>query len=122
LEQREFYTKVGRGVFRAALLTVILLMIFSIIASFTDLSVKTANVYILVVTCLSVVYGAIYAAKKNNKNGWLVGILVALIYMVILHIISGLFFGDFSFETKDFLRFLLAVLVGALSGMLGINI
>lgn len=122
MEQKGILTKASVGVFRAAILTVILLIIFAIIMSITEVSPQFLSVYYLLVTCLSVVYGAIYAARKNNKNGWLVGIVVAILYMVLLYIIAAVFFNDASLGTKELLRLTIAVMVGALSGMLGINI
>jgi putative membrane protein (TIGR04086 family) len=122
LEERNFYVKVGNGVLRSTILTIILLVIFAIVMSVVDVGPQVMSVYYLVVTCISIVYGAIYSAKKNNRRGWLVGILVAVFYMMVLYIISGIFFQDFSINSKDFLRFTIAVLVGTLSGMLGINI
>ena len=90
--------------------------------SFTDISGRVVSVTFLLITCISIIYGAIYAAKKNNRKGWLTGLAVSLTYMLILYIISGLFFGDYSINTKDLTRLVIAVLVGVLSGMLGINI
>ncbi len=122
MEQRAFLTKVTKGVLRAAVITTILLVIYAIIMTFTDVSKQVTSVYYLLVTCLSVIYGAIYSAKKNNKNGWLVGMLVAFLYMLLLYIISTVIFKDVSLGTKELLRMAIAVMVGALSGMLGINI
>lgn len=122
MEESKLMAKVGNGVFRASIITILLLIIFAIIMSTTEVGNQVISVYILVVTSISIVYGAIYAAKKNNRKGWLVGILVAALYMLVLYLISGIFFGDFSLNYKDFFRLILALLVGALSGMLGINI
>lgn len=122
MEENKLFLKVGNGVFRASIITIFLLIIFAIIMSATEVSNPVTSVYILVTTSLSIVYGAIYSAKKNNRNGWLVGILVASMYMLVLYLISGIFFGDFSLNYKDFFRLGIALVVGALSGMLGINI
>lgn len=122
MEENKLYLKVGTGVFRAAIITILCLIVFAIIMSFTEVSNQVFSVYYLVVTSVSIVYGAMYSAKKNNRKGWLVGILVAVLYMLALYLVSGIFFGDFSMDSKDLLRLALALLVGALSGMLGINI
>ncbi|WP_163193948.1 TIGR04086 family membrane protein [Clostridium thermarum] len=122
MEEKAFLTKVSMGVLRATLITIALVIIFAIIMTFTDVSNQFLSVYYLVTTCLSVVYGAIYAARKNNKNGWLVGILVALLYMLLIFIASAVLFNNVSFGLTEFLRITIAVVVGALSGMLGINI
>ncbi|WP_163215868.1 TIGR04086 family membrane protein [Clostridium thermarum] len=122
MEEKAFLTKVSMGVLRATLITIVLVIIFAIIMTFTDVSNQFLSVYYLVTTCLSVVYGAIYAARKNNKNGWLVGILVALLYMLLIFIASAVLFNNVFFGLTELLRITIAVVVGALSGMLGINI
>ncbi|NLM34269.1 MAG: TIGR04086 family membrane protein [Clostridiales bacterium] len=122
MEQKAFFTKISMGVLRSVLITIALLIIFSIIMTFKEVNTQFISVYYVIATCLSVVYGAIYSARKNNKNGWLVGILVAVFYMLLIYILSALLFKNISFGTTELLRLLIAILVGALSGMLGINI
>ena len=122
MEQKGFYGKIGKGVFRSTIITVFLLVVLAAIMSMRELTNSVISVYYLVVTCLSIIYGAIYAARKNNKKGWLVGMLVAFLYMVIIYLISAIFFKDTSITMKDFIRFVLALVVGTLSGMLGINL
>jgi putative membrane protein (TIGR04086 family) len=120
--ERDFYLITGKGAFRSTILTIILLVIFSIVMSAADIGSQVISVYFLLVTCVSIIYGAIYSAKKNNRRGWLTGILVALLYMAILYIMKALIFGEPSIASKDLIRLSIAIAVGALSGMLGINI
>jgi putative membrane protein (TIGR04086 family) len=122
MEEKGLYVKVGNGVFRATIITIIMLVILSVIMSFSDVSRQVISVYYLVATCISIIYGAIYAARKNNKKGWLVGILVAFFYMLVLYLISMLVFKDTTLQMKDLLRLVIALVVGTLSGMLGINL
>lgn len=122
MEQKDFYVVTGKGAFRATLITIILLVLFSIVMSFTEVGTQVVSVVFLLITCISIIYGAIYAARKNNRKGWVTGIIVALLYMALLYILSGFFFGSFAIDSKDLSRLGIALLVGALSGMLGINI
>ena len=66
-------------------------------------------------------YGCIYATRKINNKGWLVGTLVALLYMILLYIVA-IVWGKDGLAVKDMWRLLLALVTGALSGMLGINL
>jgi len=121
MEEKGTYIKVGKGVLRATIITVILLILLAIITSIKDISSQIVSVYYLLVTCISIIYGAIYAARKNNKKGWLVGLMVALLYMLVLYLISVVFFQNAIISVKDLIRLTLAIFVGTLSGMLGIN-
>jgi putative membrane protein (TIGR04086 family) len=122
MEEKGFYVKVGKGVLRATIITVILLIILAVVMSMLEINQQIISVYYLFVTCISIIYGAIYAARKNNRKGWLVGLIVAMLYMIVLYIISAIFFNDTSFGLKDLFRVILALIVGILSGMLGINL
>jgi putative membrane protein (TIGR04086 family) len=114
--------KVGNGVLRAVIITLLLLAGLAFVMSIKDVSLQVVSVYYLVATCISILYGSVYAARKNNRKGWLVGLLVAFIYMAIIYLVAALFFQDITLSGKDLLRIVIALFVGALSGMLGINL
>lgn len=120
--EKSILIKVGNGVLRATIITVFLLLVLAAIMSKVELSTQVMSVYYLIVTCISIIYGAIYAARKNNRKGWIVGFLVAFLYMAVLYLISVIFFQDAAVTSKDLLRLVIAVFVGVLSGMLGINL
>lgn len=122
MEEKGMLIKVGKGALRSTVITIVLLIILTVVMSVKDLSPQIISVYYLLVTCASIIYGSIYAAKKNNKKGWLVGLLVSMLYMVIFHVLRFVFQQDDSITSKDFIRLALALLVGTLSGMLGINL
>ena len=122
MESRNLLINSAKGVLHAVILTILLLFVFTAIMNFVSVNTQVMSVSYIIITCFSVLYGSIYATRKNNRNGWLVGTLVALLYMLLLYIVSAIIFQDPTIHMNDFLRLLIAVLVGALSGMLGINI
>lgn len=113
---------IGQGIIRSFVLTLMLLLIYAIITSFVDTNSKFDVVYKVIITALGVMYGAIYATKKINKRGWLVGLVVALLYIVILYFVSVLNGRELALNNFSILRIILALLVGMLSGMLGVNL
>lgn len=115
------YVYVGKGVLRACMITLIAAFILALIQTFSNIGGKTLSVAILMTTMISVIYGCIYSTRKINSRGWLVGILVSLMYILVL-LITAFILGKDSFQLKDFWRILLAVVTGTLSGMLGINL
>jgi len=122
MENKSNYIHVGEGVLRGFMLTLLALLIYSVVMKFATLSGGISSMFILVVTLISILYGSIFAARKINKKGWLVGASVGLLYIIIIYLVSLLAGGDASLALKDLLRVTLAVIVGGLSGMLGINI
>ena len=122
MENKKRYSYAGEGVFRAAILTLIVLVIYSIITSYLPASMKVTSVFYIVVTLVSVLYGSVFAAKKAGEKGWLMGILVAATYMLVLYLVKVFGGGSAVIGMREIIRTLLALGIGSLSGMLGINL
>lgn len=119
---KSYGVNIGKGMFRSLIATLILTIILAVVMSFIDFSVKSINLSYVIITCISLVMGATYASKRNGERGWLIGLLVGLGYYILLFIISSIFNGKVSFSMFDIYKFVMAMIVGILSGMLGINI
>ncbi|WP_061321078.1 TIGR04086 family membrane protein [Clostridium botulinum] len=111
-----------QGLLRAIIITVIMLLIFAVILTFKDIGEKISSIIYLLITILSIMYGTIYTVRKINKKGWLIGLVISIIYMTIIYIISIVSGNTLTFGTDRFIRIFLALILGILSGMLGINI
>jgi putative membrane protein (TIGR04086 family) len=120
--ERNTYIHTGEGILRGVILTVILLLIYAVIMTFTEVSDGISSSFYLVTTLVSIMYGSIYAVKKINKRGWLIGIVVAIVYMLIIYIVSVISGNSAVIGVNRILRLLIAFTVGALSGMLGVNL
>ena len=118
------YSYIGQGVLRAIILTLLCLMGYTLINSVGNLDIKesTFSIIFIVITLVSVLYGAGYASRKAEENGWIIGMLVGICYIVLIYIVSMLAGRQVSFGLKDLCRVLLCVFAGTLSGMLGINL
>lgn len=122
MEKSNGYLPAAEGVLRGFIITVVLLLIFAVIMTFTEVSEKTSSTFYLVTTILSIMYGSIYAVRKIKRRGWLVGIIVTILYLLVLYVVSVVS-GNASVIGPDRIpRVLLALFVGALSGIIGINL
>jgi len=122
MENKLKYSCAGEGAFRAAILTLIILVIYSIITTYLPASMKVTSVFYIVITLVSVLYGSIFAAKKAGEKGWLMGIMVAVTYMLVLYLVKVVGGGSTDIGMREVIRTALALGIGALSGMLGINL
>lgn len=122
MEKNSGYLPAAEGVLRGFIITVVLLLIFAVIMTFTEVSERASSVFYLVTTILSIMYGSIYAVRKIKKRGWLIGIIVTLLYLLVLYIVSIVSGNSSVIGTDRVTRVLLALIVGALSGMIGINL
>jgi len=113
---------IGQGVLRSFSITLISLLAYAVITYFTKPNPKIDAIFFVVITALSVMYGSIYAVKHIQKKGWLVGLIVAMLYMLIVYLVSAVNGRGFDISSLGVLRIGLAMFVGVLSGMLGINI
>lgn len=119
---KENYRYIGKGIIRAFLLSIILILIYAIITTFAEPSTSVTSMYILITSLLSVMYGTIYATRKIERKGWLIGVTIAIFYILIIYIVSLVAGREVTLGTRDIIRALLAIAVGSLSGMLGINL
>ena len=122
MTEKGSYVYIAEGVFRGFILTLIAILIYSAIIRFHTFSSAVTNTTLMVITLVSIVYAAIFAVKKINKRGWLVGLLIAVIYFAIVYLVALFAGGERSFTMDNLIKFGLAMGVGALSGMLGINL
>ena len=122
MENKLKYSCAGEGVFRAAIVTLIILVIYSIITTYIPASMKVTSVFYIVITLVSVLYGSLFAAKKAGEKGWLMGLMVAVTYMLVLYLVKVVGGGSTDIGMREVTRTALALGIGALSGMLGINL
>lgn len=116
------YSCVGHGVLRAFILTMFALIVYSLLISVISVGPKVNSIFYIILTLISIIYGTICATIKAGSNGWLMGILVGLFYIVALFIVSILCGKEFAFGIKEITRVIMATLVGALSGMITVNL
>lgn len=112
----------GKGVLRGFFITLVILFLLSVINMQIEISSGIRSSALLVTTLISIVYGSIYASRKTGKMGWINGFLVSIFYMILFYIIARLGGSDIVLGIKDIIRVLIAMVVGILAGMLGINI
>ena len=66
--------------------------------------------------------GTIVAVKTYGSKGWIIGLSVGCIFYISLYLIGILFGAEATLTGYDFIKFVLCILIGAFSGMLGVNL
>ncbi|MEY8000339.1 TIGR04086 family membrane protein [Clostridium sp. Mt-5] len=122
MERSNNYLPAIEGVIRGFIITVILLLIFAVVMTFIEVSSGVSYIVYLVTTIVSIMYASIYAVRKIGERGWLIGIIVTLLYLFILYIVSIISGNSAVIGMDGIKRLVLALMVGALSGMIGINL
>lgn len=122
MELKSYFNNVLKGVVGAFAVTVLLTAIFSLMISFIEFSPAVFSGVFVVITSLGLIFGTIVAAKLHGEKGWLVGLAVGVLFYIALYATGVLFGAEATLGVYDLIKFSLCVLVGTLSGMLGINL
>ncbi|WP_461204553.1 TIGR04086 family membrane protein [Clostridium sp. DL1XJH146] len=119
MKKNIFY--ISEGVIRGFFLTMVLLFVYSILSTYFNVIESFAGVYIVIVTALSIMYATIFSVSRIKTRGWVNGIIVALVYMVIIYLISVINGRAADFSVFGIIRVILSLAVGMFSGMLSVN-
>ena len=111
-----------KGVVIALLTTFILLIIFSIILTYTNTEEKVINPVIMLITAISILIGSSLANIKIKKNGLLNGGIVGGIYILTIYLISSILNWKFSLNIQSIIMIATATIFGVLGGIIGVNI
>ncbi len=110
-----------KGVGISLIATIIILLIFSAILTYTDISEQVINPVIFVATAISILIGSSVGNIKIKKNGLVNGAFVGLIYMLILYIVSSILNWDFSLNLYSIIFIAVGIIFGILGGIIGVN-
>ena len=109
------------NILKAILLTLVFLLIFAIILTYTNVKEDTISPVIIVITALSIIIGSSVANMKISKNGIFNGAIIAIIYMLIIYLISSLVSNQFEITGASLIMILTSVICGILGGIIGVN-
>ena len=106
-EESEFkknLIRIIKGSVLAILLSLILLLIFAMLLTYTNLSEQAMVPVIITIVGISIFIGSTISTIKIKKNGLLNGSLVGLIYILLLYLCSSICFAGFSININSIIR------------------
>ncbi len=113
--------RILKGSIISIITTLILLIIFSAMLTYTNINENTMPTVIIICTALSILIGSQIATSKIKKNGILNGALVGIIYIAFLYIISSCITKNFSLNNYSIIMMLVSILIGGVGGIIGVN-
>ena len=119
-EFRQNSLKVLKGTGLSIVITLILLLVFSAILTYTNVSENVIPIAIIAITGFSILVGSAISTIKIKKNGMINGALSGLVYMIILYLVSSVENG-FILNLKSFIMLVVALIMGAIGGIIGVN-
>ena len=113
--------RIIKGSAISIVMTLILLMIFAALLTYTNVNENTMPTVIIVVTALSILIGSEISTSKIKKNGILNGAIVGIIYIMFLYLISSIITRNFSLNSYSIIMIVTSVLIGGIGGVIGVN-
>lgn len=113
---------IGKAIVMSIALTTLALIIQTIAMFYTDITEAVLPVTSALIMTLSIALASIYASLKIKRKGWLNGIFIGAGYILAIVIISFVCLDDFVLNTYVFLKTAIALVTGAISGMIGVNL
>ena len=115
------FIQILKGVGISLLFTFILLIIFAILLTYTNVSQSTINPVIIVITGISILIGSSIGNIKIKKNGLINGGMIGGIYMIIIYLISSILNWKFGLNMQSIIMISVGVIFGILGGIFGVN-
>lgn len=110
-----------KGVGIALLTTIILLLIYSLVLTYTNVSENTITPVIIVITATCILLGSSIGNMKIRKNGLLNGGAIGGIYILILYLISSIWNWKFALNIQSLIMIFAGIIFGVIGGIIGVN-
>ena len=111
-----------KGTLISIIATIVLLMIFAAVLTYSNINENSMPTVIIVVTALCILVGSQITTSKIKRNGIVNGALVGAIYILALYLISSIISKDFSLNIYSIIMMATSILIGGIGGIIGVNI
>ena len=111
-----------KGIVASITITLVLLFIFSILLTYTQIRESTIPTVTIIITAISIFIGSSISTIKLNKNGLLNGGAIGFIYVFVLYIISSIVQTGFSLNMYSIAMMIASIIAGMIGGIMGVNI
>ena len=110
-----------KGTIISFISTIVLLLIFSIILTYTNISESFIAPTIIVITAISIFIGSTISNSKIQKNGLVNGAIVGGMYLIIIYFFSSIINQKFALSMQSIIMIISGMICGMLGGILGVN-
>jgi len=111
-----------KSILFSVLLTLILLFIYAVILTYTNIPESTIPIGISIISSISILSCSIICMLKIKNNGIINGGAIGLAYMLILYLLSSSVQTGFSLNIYSIVTIISGIFCGMLGGIIGVNI
>ena len=117
IKEENMIINVLKGAGISLLMTVILLIIFSLLLTYTNIQENVINPVIIMITAVSILIGI----GKMKKDGLINGAIVGVVYMIVIYLISSILNWEFKLNIQSIIMIGIGIAFGILGGIIGVN-
>lgn len=110
-----------KGIGISLMLTFILLLVLSVLLTYTSLSEDVSKVAIIVINGISIIIGSRIAIKRHKNKGLLKGGIFGLLYILTMYLISSIISLNFSLDFSSICMIVISIVSGMVGGIIAIN-
>lgn len=111
-----------KGIVMSIIFTLVSLLIFALLLTYTELAETTISPVIIIVSALSILIGSSISTIKIKKHGLLNGAIIGVVYISLLYCISSIVNTGFEVNTYTIVMMISSVIAGIIGGVVGVNI
>lgn len=111
-----------KGSIIALISTIIMLTIYALILSYTNVSENSMVAVIMTIIGMSILISSSLSNLKIKKKGIFNGAIIGLIYILGIYLISSIITGVFSLNSNSIIMIIVSILTGMIGGIIGVNI
>lgn len=121
IKEENMIINVLKGAGISLLTTVILLIIFSLVLTYTNIQENVINPVIIMITAVSILIGSSIGIGKMKKDGLINGAIVGVVYMIVIYLISSILNWEFKLNIQSIIMIGIGIAFGILGGIIGVN-
>ena len=109
--------KIFKGIVISCIITFVLLFIYAIVLTYTDLPESTISPVIVAITGVSILAGSSMTTSSIKKNGILNGGIIGLVYIMLIYLSSSILGSGFALNLYSIIMMLIGIIAGMIGGI-----
>ena len=99
---------------------IILTFLLTLFSYFNIINDKTVSIFKIIIPIISLLIGGYNIGKNSNKKGWLEGLKLSIIFIILLIIFNLIFFKQ-GINIKNILYYMIMTISTIFGSMIGIS-
>ena len=114
--------RIMKGCIISIIITLVFLLIFSVILTYTSVSENIQKPVIIVISTISVLIGASISSLKLKKRGIINGGIIGFLYIISIYFLSSITLTGFNLNIYSIIMILFNIFAGMIGGIIGVNL